>query len=80
MFEPDTQSELAIRLLLYSVADVCRATHLGRTTVFGLLATGELESVRVGARRLVPADALEDFVARLRGDAGRSSATAEEGQ
>jgi excisionase family DNA binding protein len=52
--------------LLHSVADVCAATDLGRTTIFGLIASGELESVRVGTRRLIPATALEQFVANLR--------------
>lgn len=39
---------------------------IGRSKVYELIGTGELASVRIGACRRVPADALVEFVTRLR--------------
>lgn len=52
--------------LLNKPMDVVRRTSLGRTTVFDLIARGEIESVKVGRSRLIPEEALRGFVARLR--------------
>lgn len=38
---------------------------LGRSTVFALLASGQLRSVKVGRRRLVPEAAIVEFIANL---------------
>jgi excisionase family DNA binding protein len=48
------------------VDEAMEAIGLGRTTVFELMASGELESVKVGRRRLIPSDALMDYIQRLR--------------
>lgn len=58
---PDVSSARA----LLPVDEAARRLGIGRTTVFGLIRTGELRSVSVGRRRLVPADAIEAFVAKL---------------
>lgn len=50
---------------LYGINDVMEATGLGRTTVFALIKDGKLRSVKVGRRRLVPAAALNEFIAGL---------------
>ena len=52
---------------LLSVAEASAVLGVGRTQVFALL-NGQLESVKIGARRLVPADALDAYVAKLRTD------------
>ena len=52
--------------VLYSIEDVIARTSLGRSKIYELLASGELGSVKVGRRRLIPATALEEFVERLR--------------
>lgn len=52
--------------LLNSPEETAALLGIGRTRVFALLAAGEIESVRVGRRRLIPTAAVEDFVARLR--------------
>jgi excisionase family DNA binding protein len=53
--------------LLYKVTEAAEIIGQGRTRVFELIRTGELESVRVGSRgRLVPRAALEEYVERLR--------------
>lgn len=51
--------------MLYSIEDVIARTSLGRSKVYELLASGELGSVKVGRRRLIPARSLEEFVERL---------------
>ncbi len=51
--------------LLYSVEDAIEATQLGRTTLFNLMASGEIPSVKIGRRRMIPAQALRDYVAGL---------------
>lgn len=38
----------------------------GRTYVFGLIASGELESVKIGRLRRIPAVAIAEYVSRLR--------------
>ncbi|HEX2041538.1 MAG TPA: helix-turn-helix domain-containing protein [Acidimicrobiales bacterium] len=56
--------------VLYSVEDVIARTSLGRSKVYELLASGELGSVKVGRRRLIPARSLDEFVERLRAGSG----------
>ncbi|KAB8171126.1 helix-turn-helix domain-containing protein [Streptomyces sp. 3MP-14] len=53
-------------LALLTVEEAARRLSIGRTTCFGLISSGELESVPVGRLRRVPADAITAFVARLR--------------
>ncbi len=55
--------EVMARLL--DMKDVASALHVGRSTAFGLVASGQLRSVRIGRRRLVPAEALDKFIAGL---------------
>jgi excisionase family DNA binding protein len=51
-----------VERLAYSIDEVIEATTLGRTTVFALIASGELRSKLVRGRRLVPVDALRQFL------------------
>lgn len=53
---------------LHPVENVMARLGVGRSTVFGLMASGELRSVKVGRRRLVSESALTDFIEAL--DAG----------
>ncbi|GAA4664054.1 helix-turn-helix domain-containing protein [Amycolatopsis dongchuanensis] len=50
----------------YSIEDAMQATGLGRTTIFELLRTGQLESIKVGRRRIIPADAIRAYFAAER--------------
>lgn len=52
--------------LLLRPAEVALALAIGRTRVYELMATGELESVVIGRSRRVPCVALEAFVENLR--------------
>lgn len=45
--------------------DSARVLGVGRTKVFELIATGQLASVRIGRRRLIPVEALRDLADRL---------------
>jgi excisionase family DNA binding protein len=56
--------------LLVSITEAGRVIGVGRTTVYDLIRRGTLPAVHVGRRVLVPVDALEEYVARLRSDAG----------
>ncbi|OYQ35722.1 hypothetical protein CHU93_01445 [Sandarakinorhabdus cyanobacteriorum] len=44
--------------LAYSVKDACALIGLSRSKIYALMASGELGSIRVGGRRLIPADAI----------------------
>lgn len=52
--------------LLYSIADAAELLSVGVRKVEALVASDDLETVRIGRRRLIPADALDDYVQRLR--------------
>jgi excisionase family DNA binding protein len=54
--------------LLVSAEEAASILSLGRSKVFELLAAGELESFTVGRRRLIPRQALTEFVERQRQD------------
>jgi excisionase family DNA binding protein len=51
--------------LLLDITDAMELTGLGRSKLYELIATGQLGSVKVGARRLIPADELQRFVDSL---------------
>ncbi|MFD4723043.1 helix-turn-helix domain-containing protein [Streptomyces sp. NPDC058423] len=53
-------------LLLLTAEEAARRLGIGRTTCYALIGSGELESVKVGSLRRIPADALAVYVARLR--------------
>ena len=56
--------------LLLTVEETASLIGIGRTKVFELIATGVLESVRIGGARRVPTGAVTDYVERLRARAG----------
>jgi excisionase family DNA binding protein len=53
------------KLLVSVWPEAAEALGIGRSTAFELVASGQLASVRVGRRRLVPASALREFADRL---------------
>jgi excisionase family DNA binding protein len=55
--------------LLHEINEATELIGLGRSKLYELLATGEIESVKVGKRRLIPHAALVEFVDRLRAHA-----------
>jgi excisionase family DNA binding protein len=48
------------------VEDAARLLNVGRSTAYDLIRTGRLRSVKIGRRRLVPRDALDELLVSLR--------------
>jgi excisionase family DNA binding protein len=55
--------------LLYKPENAGAILDMGRTSVYHLMATGELKSVRIGRSRRIPASALEDYINKLQSGA-----------
>jgi hypothetical protein len=55
---------------LVSITDFGAEVGVGRTTAYQLVEAGEVETVYIGARRLVVADSIDNYVERLREKAG----------
>jgi excisionase family DNA binding protein len=51
---------------LLTVEETARRMSLSRTTIFGLVRTGRLASVKIGKARRIPESAIDEFVAELR--------------
>jgi excisionase family DNA binding protein len=49
---------------LYSIADACRLLGIRRTALYGLIARGEVRSLKVGGRRLVSGHAIAEVAGR----------------
>lgn len=76
MSKPDqnpSQVDLPVqrRRIILTVEEAAESLCVGRTTMYALIAAGDIESVRIGRLRRVPVQALEAYVERLRhsGDA-----------
>jgi excisionase family DNA binding protein len=57
---------------LYRVAEAMRLLSLSRSVVYNQIRTGRLRSVKEGSTRLIPADAIADYVALLEAEAEAS--------
>lgn len=55
--------------LLHEIPAAADQLSVSARVVERLIKAGQIDSVKVGRRRLVPHDALEDYVRRLREDA-----------
>jgi excisionase family DNA binding protein len=53
--------------LLLTTLEAATVLGISRSKLYELLASGQLPSVRIGACRRVPADAVHSFVAELQG-------------
>jgi excisionase family DNA binding protein len=51
--------------LLLTVEETAEVLHIGRSKVFDLIRCGDLDSVKIGRLRRVPADAVDAFMVRL---------------
>ena len=58
------------RPLLYKPEEAAEALRVSRTRIYELIRGGQLESVKSGRNRRIPAEALDEYVARLRDEAG----------
>jgi excisionase family DNA binding protein len=58
---------MLVEKLLLKPEEAAEVLSIGRSKIYELIGTGELASVRIGASRRIPAEALVEFVNRLRG-------------
>ena len=58
------------RALLLTIREVAERLGCGRTFVYELISSGELETVKLGRLRRVPVAALDALIERLRACAG----------
>ena len=49
--------------IAYSIKEACRASSLGRTTLYSHIAAGRLLARRIGGRTIIPADSLHALIA-----------------
>ena len=56
--------------LLLKVEDVAEMLNFGRSKLYTYILSGELRSVKVGRRRLIPPDAVHEFVQMLESTQG----------
>ena len=61
-----SDSGSAAERLLYSVEEAAGLLGVGRTFMFYLVATGEIESLKIGKLRKIPRDAIDSYIQRLR--------------
>lgn len=52
--------------LLYTPAEAARVLGMSRTNLYRLLGSGEVESLKIGGLRRIPAAALGEYVEALR--------------
>lgn len=57
---------------LYRVPEAMTLLNLSRSVIYRQLRLGRLRSVKEGNTRLIPADAIDDYVALLKSEAGAS--------
>lgn len=60
--------------LLLTVEEAADQLGIGRTLAYALVKDGEIESVRIGRLRRIPAAALSRYLDRLTGSADRPAA------
>jgi excisionase family DNA binding protein len=57
---------------LYRIPEAMRLLSLSRSVIYNQIRLGRLRSVREGTTRLIPADAIADYVALLKAEAEES--------
>jgi excisionase family DNA binding protein len=63
---PQTATDGQSAGVLLTVEEAARRLRIGRALLYRLISSGELESVKVGRLRRVPAECLPEYVAVLR--------------
>jgi excisionase family DNA binding protein len=55
---------------LLSIPQTCHLLGVGRSSLYQMMASGRVRSVKIGRRRLIPREAIDEFVANLPTDFG----------
>lgn len=58
----------------YSVEEAAKQLSVGRNAIYDLLNGGELKSLRIGARRLIPASEISNLLSRAEASTGSPKA------
>ena len=69
----DTENVDALRIVL-TVEQAAERLSVGRSTMYGLVSSGAVESVKIGQLRRIPVDALVRYVEALRTEKGGAAA------
>jgi excisionase family DNA binding protein len=56
-FEPNKQDPISVR-----IPDAVRLTGLSRSKIYQLIATGDIETAKVGRSTIIPVQSLRDFI------------------
>jgi excisionase family DNA binding protein len=59
---------------LYTVREVAEICRLSEAMIWQLVGSKRLESIKIGAARRIPADALDQFIKSLRGEQAEDGA------
>lgn len=62
----DTEVALASPVLLLTVVEAARLLGIGRSTLYELMGTGDIETVHIGRAVRIPVDAVHAYVDRIR--------------
>ncbi|HJP68131.1 MAG TPA: helix-turn-helix domain-containing protein [Sphingomicrobium sp.] len=54
--------------VLYTIKEACAVLRVSNWKLYQLIRSRQLATVRIGKRRLVPRDAVDALIARLRGE------------
>ncbi len=60
--EQDRPSETPVGRMAYSVKEACKNLSIGRSTLYRAIKSGQLRSIRIGARTVIRAEELESWV------------------
>ena len=71
----DTENVDALRIVL-TVEQAAERLSVGRSTMYGLVSSGAVESVKIGQLRRIPVDALVRYVDGLRARSEKGGAAA----
>lgn len=63
---------LAAMTTIYTVEEAAQKLRKGRTWTWGVVRSGELRSFKIGARRVVSQDAIDEFIERAMASAAGS--------
>jgi excisionase family DNA binding protein len=66
--QPEDRANDERTVLLLTMIDAARALSIGRTTMYELVAAGEIGVVHIGRSARVPVAALEQYVERRRAE------------
>ena len=62
----ENSDEHFVPVLLLRVEEAALRLGIGRTSMYRLVMTGEVESVQIGGLRRIPAPCIEEYIDRLR--------------